>query len=102
MADIRARDAGTVLRFSITDETGAAVDLSGATTTEVVIVGPNLRDAKAVQAQCVTDGADGEIQFTTTPDTFPAEGVWRMQVHIVTAAGEWRSTVQRLTVEPAL
>lgn len=102
MADIRAGDAGTMIRFTVKDETGAAADLSGATATEVVIVGPNMAESRVLAALFVTDGMDGEIQFITTADTFPREGVWRMQVHVVTAAGEWRSTVQRLAVEPAL
>ena len=102
MNELRAGDAGTIINFTVRDENNAPVDLAAATTKEVVVVGPNQASSTAYPAHFVTDGTDGQLQLVTTATTFSSSGTWRLQVHVVLPAGEWRSTVERLIVEPAL
>ena len=102
MAELRAGDVGTVIRFVVTDETGTPVNLATALLAEVVIASPYRAETQVVAAELVTDGADGTLQFTTTAQTFARTGTHRLQVHLVFGAGEWRSTVALVNVEPAL
>lgn len=79
MAEIHLGDVGTTLKIRfIEDDTGAVVDISGATTRQIILAPP--RGARSVKtAAFTTDGTDGYIEYSTTSGDLNIAGKWVMQ-----------------------
>lgn len=91
-------DIGTVIRLSIVDSAGTAVNVATATTKEIHAQTPAGVD-KTWKASFVTDGSNGQISYTTTSASDLDEaGVWQVQAYIVTPAGTWHSSTETLVV----
>lgn len=100
-ATIHVDDIGTVFKATIKDEDGVVVDVSAASTMELVYRKP---DGTAVVQTAVhtTDGTDGVIQYTTVDGDMDTEGEWRVQGFVVIATSEFHSDVHRFRVYPNL
>lgn len=96
-ADIHEGDIGTVFRGTITDQDAAIVDVSGATTQEMIFEKP---DGSFITKTTVfmTNGTDGIIQYTTIAADLDLFGPWRVQTHVILPSGEWKSDIQSFTV----
>lgn len=102
-ATIHHQDVGTIIVLTVTDETGAVVDLSTASTKTILLCKPS-GAVLAKTASFTTDGKDGKIQCTATKSGTPSVydideiGTWKAQAYVVLVAGEWYSTTATFTV----
>jgi len=101
--EIHAGDVGVVLRFRVVDQDGTVLDISTATTKNVLLK-PPAAATKTFAGAFTSDGTDGLLEYTTTNgEDLDEAGTWQRQVHIVLpGVGEYRSSVIKLTVAPNL
>ena len=103
-AYIYAGNWGHTHTITVTDEDGDIVDVSGATTKEIVF---QRRGGSEItkEATFVTDGTDGQLRYTVesgeeeTVDR--VAGSWSRWAHVVFADGEYTSTPERYPVQAA-
>lgn len=84
-------DVGTVFKVTVLDEDGTAVDLSSATTKEIIFRDPT--GAVTTQtASFFTTGTDGIITYTTQATTdIDVAGAWQLQAHVEYDTNDLRS-----------
>ena len=98
--EIHIGDIGT--RFIVTVRDGEAVcPLELATTLQIIFKRPD-KQLLTKTATLVTDGSDGQIQYTTIAGDLSQAGAWSFQARIVSPAGEWHSDIQPFTIYPNL
>jgi len=99
--DLQVGAVGAVITVTCTSG-GAALDVTGATTLQVVMLSPaGVRNAAT--AVVVGDGADGVISYTTEAGDIYMPGTWKAQAYAVLAGGdEFYSSVTTFTVGPNL
>lgn len=88
--EIHQGNIGTVFRFEITNQDDAIVDVSGASVREIFFQKPDLTSFTKFAA-FVTDGTDGQLEYTSLTGDLDAFGQWYRQVHVVIPAGEFFS-----------
>ncbi len=91
---VQVGDTGTEIELTVRDE-GVVVNLSGATTLEIILTAPITGTEKTLTAELVTDGTDGKLRAYTEADTIDEEGSWYAQAHIVSAAWSGYSSKAR-------
>ncbi len=96
-ADIRVGDIGTIFRLTIVDKVDDPVNISAATLMEVRFGKPGGVSVD-LPAAFETDGVDGVIVYTAVSGDLDLSGRWRIQAHIVSPAGEWRSEIETFQV----
>ena len=91
---------GTTLQLELLDD-GAVVDVSSATTKEIILEKP---DGSTVTktAAFVTDGTDGKIKYTTIAGDLDQVGRWRIQGRIISSSGNWPSEAGTFRVKANL
>lgn len=100
-AEIHLGDIGTIFRVTLYDKacdgTSAVLDISGATTLEMIFKAPS--GAKTTQTATLTgDGTDGQLEYVTVADDLDEVGEWKIQVYVVFPSGSWRSDIGKFTV----
>lgn len=97
---IQKDDIGT--DFDITFlEAGSAVDISGATTKQLIFRAPDaVTSAKA--GTFITDGTNGQLRYTTIADDIDEAGHWHIQGKIINASGTFYSSIEDFYVLPNL
>lgn len=98
--EIHNGDIGTIFEVTLKDGT-VLVDLSGATTKEILFLPPN-KALKTKTAAFKTDGTDGIIQYTTLAADLDQAGKWKLQAHVVLPTGEWKSDIAEFRVHKNL
>lgn len=98
-------DIGTVIRFTVTDEAGEALDISGVSTKQIKIKQLD-GETKTRAASFETDGTDGVLTYTTAAgDLADATGKagWYAQAYLAGLDG-WsgHSAVAEFTVAAVL
>lgn len=95
---------GLVIRLTIVDQDGSALNVSTSTEKEILLQGPEDTAATAKTAVFYTDGSDGIIQYTTTSaDDLDHEGQWQAQAYCLLSGGSvWRSSIYKFPVEANL
>ena len=98
MADeVHVGDIGTVLRVTVQDEDAAIVDISAASTKQILIKKPN-GTLLTKTAAFTTDGTDGQMQYTTvgavgeTPADLDVAGDYKIQGYVVIGTGAWKTS----------
>ena len=94
---IHVGDVGTVLTFSVLAD-GSALDLSSATTKDLIFDGPGSNYNFTKTLTFVNDGTDGLVKYLTEADTFPTAGDWTMQVYVELPSGKWYSSTAKVLV----
>lgn len=101
MCYIQKNDVGLAIRVTIKDQDDIVVDVSGATTKELIFKKPD--DSIVTKtASFYTDGTDGVIQYVTESNFLDTAGIWSVQGHIVLAGGEWKTTIDEFSVNKNL
>ncbi len=95
--EIHVGDVGTIFEVTLKDGDDA-VDISAATTKQLIFRTPDGKTVVEHDAEFVTTGVDGKIKYTTVADDLSVEGVWKIQAYIVLADGAWRSSVEEFQV----
>ncbi len=100
-ADIRVGDTGTVFLLSIVDEVEDVINISSATTLNVRFGKPDETSIDRA-GEFVNGGADGLMKYTAITGDLDMSGKWRIQAHIITPLGEWRSEIETFWVKENL
>lgn len=100
-AEIHLNDIGTVFQATVKDQDSAVVDISGATTKQIIFELPDGTNLEK-DASLTTDGTDGKMEYATILGDLSEAGLWKSQGYVVLATGEWRSDIQRFEVMPNL
>jgi hypothetical protein len=101
IGDIHKNDVGTVFERTIHDQSNVVVDISGATTKQLIFVKPN--GAKLTKtAGFTTDGKDGKLRYSTVSGDLNLSGTWSVQAHIILTTGEWYSDSSTFVVNDNL
>lgn len=85
MAGIHVGDIGTELTMTIT-ENGSFVDISGAQSKDFHFEKPGGNEI-IKSASFVTDGSDGQLQYTVQDGDLDESGLWAIQAEIVDSEG---------------
>lgn len=80
-------DVGTILTITVVDDDGVAVDISGATSKQIVFLKPD-ETVVTKTAVFVSDGSDGKIKYTTIAGDLDIVGLWHIQPLIDISAGD--------------
>lgn len=97
MAIARLGDWGTVFRFTLKDQDGVAVDVSGASAKSVIFKAPD-GTSTTQSASFTTDGTDGVIEYTTADGDIGAAGAWEVLGSATLASGKW-TTIDAIKLE---
>jgi hypothetical protein len=99
--EIHLNDIGTIFEVTLQDDT-VAVDLSTATTLEMVFLKPS--GTKVTQTAALSgDGTDGKIRYVSVSGDLDETGVWDLQAHVVLDSdNEFRSSRSQFRVYPNL
>jgi len=90
--ELRVGDIGVIIERTIKDQDGNIVDVSAASTKEIIFVKPN--NAKLTKAAAFsTNGTDGKIKYVTVSGDLDGVGDWKIQGRVILAAGEWRTDI---------
>lgn len=90
---IQAGATGMVITLTVQDEAGAAVNLTTATTTEIILKPPQ-GFAVTKTASVVSPATDGKIRYVTESGVINPPGKWKAQAHVILSGGsEYWSTI---------
>jgi hypothetical protein len=78
MSTPKVGDYGTVFEITLQDQDGAAADVSGATTKQIIFRKPG-GTVVTKAADFVTDGTDGKIDYTAASGDLDTAGDWRIE-----------------------
>ena len=94
---IHQSDVGTEIRIQIVDHDGTAVDISAATTKQMVFKKPS-GASLTVNAAFVTTGVDGLIKYIIQSGDFSEVGTWKVQSIVTVGAFVWHSNFESFKV----
>jgi len=99
--EVHVGDIGTIFKLSITDQDDAALDISSATTKQILFRKP---DGTTLTKAGVfdTDGTDGVLNYTIVSGDIDQVGGWTVQAYVVLPTGAWHSSLGRFAVEENL
>ena len=101
MIHVSNGDIGVDFISTLKDETGTVIDVSGASTKQIIFLPPS-GTALTKTASFVTDGTDGKISYATIAGDMSENGRWEWQAKIVTASANWRSEIHSFKVVRSL
>lgn len=89
--EIHVGDIGT--KFLVTIKEGTSVvDISSATTKEIIFLKPEAASGTVEVAEFETDGTDGKIYYLSGTSFLDTAGEWTIQAHVAIGTDEWRSS----------
>lgn len=97
MEEIYLGDVGTSFEFTILDQEGNVVPLTGTGTFKLRFKRPR-GERLEVPATLVTDGTDGRIRYVTVAGDIDEAGKWKVQSFVQTSQGAWSSNVHEFFV----
>ena len=89
---MQVNDYGTTLILTI-KEGNSPLNISGATTLEIVFDRPNDNGETTKTADFVTDGKDGKIKYIIESNLLDTPGEWKIQVVLTFANAKWHSDI---------
>ena len=91
MANLNVGNIGIPIRVTVKED-GSAVDISAATTKDIIMLRP--RGTTVTKAAAFnTDGIDGVLLFTSVSGDFDDPGDYTVQVKIVDGAKTWYTSL---------
>jgi hypothetical protein len=97
-ATITVDDVGTVLRYTIKDQDGVVVDLTAATTKEIILLSPAGKRTVKTASLTNAPGTDGKIQYITIAGDLAVAGTWKRQAKVVLLSGTFYTPVTTFEV----
>jgi len=94
--EIHVQDIGTILKTTVKNGT-SVVDISSATTKSIILGKPD-NTSSTKDGTFTTDGTDGQLQYTTITDDLDQIGWWKIQAHVVSSSGSWKSDIGNFEV----
>jgi len=83
-------DFGTTFQITLTDSDGVAVDISSATTKQILFEKPDGTPLTKT-AGFATDGTDGIIQWVATAGVLGLFGLWKIQGRVSAVSFQYSS-----------
>ena len=95
---------GDTIPFILTiKEKGEALDISSASVKEVIFDDPDpINNVKIKDIEFQSDGKDGKLKYTTIEEDLYIDGIWKIQVYVVTPQGSWHTEIKSFKVLPNL
>ena len=94
---------GEALQFTVVDVDGNAVNLSSYNSTKTAYLrGPFGTPSKSYTVTFVTDGTNGQLQFTPTAGDIDQPGDWELQVKLTSATATRYTQVATVEVEKGI
>jgi hypothetical protein len=94
---VQKNNVGTVFRMTFKDCDAVVIDISSATTKELIFESADgARSAKA--GVFATNGTDGVLDYTTEAAFLNIAGTWSIQGHVVIGAQDFYTDIQQFTV----
>lgn len=101
MEEVQLDAIGVAIEKTITNQDGAVVDVSSATTKNIVLKKPS-GSLLTKAASLVTDGTDGKIQYVTISGDLDETGRWEVQADIDVSSYDGRDTISAFRVRKNL
>lgn len=98
--EIRQYDIGVQFILTITEDS-SALDISLATTKEIIIQTPS-GTSTTYTATFLTDGTDGKIYYTSVDGDLDNIGQHKIQAKVVLSGGTYKSTIEKFKVKANL
>jgi hypothetical protein len=89
-AELHVGDIGTQFIFTLKDQDDAVVNISAATTLQVLFRKPSCT-LLTRDATLYTDGTDGKFIYTTVSGDFDEAGSYKIQGYVVISSNEWHT-----------
>lgn len=90
MAEVQESTVGVMVEYVVLDTDGDPLDISGATTKKLIFRKPN-GIVVTKDADYVTDGADGKLQYSCILGDLSPYGRWECQAYIVRSGLDGRT-----------
>ncbi len=101
-AVIIKNDTGTIFETTVSEESGAPLDLSGATLIELKLRPPVGAD-KLRMGMFFTDGTDGKVRYFSVFEDLDIAGEWQLQWYFeVGSSVKFHTTIINFVVLPPL
>ena len=98
---VQLNNVGTVFRVTFQTCAGAALDISSATTKEIIFKSPGgTRTTK--DGSYTNTGTDGQLEYSSEAGFLSETGEWFIQGHVIIGAQDFRTTVGTFTVDKNL
>jgi hypothetical protein len=95
---IQANATGLAITLTVLDQSGAAVDLTTATTTQIILRPPQGFPVTKT-ASVVSPATDGKVRYVTEAGVLGTPGKWKAQAFVALSGGaEYYSTTIEFTV----
>lgn len=102
MADLKEMQldsTGVAIIIPIVDQGGVIVDVSGATSKQILLKKPDVASTVLTKAAVfVTNGTDGLIQYITVVDDIDVTGIWEAQADLIIPGFDGGSIVSKFKV----
>ncbi|MCP4263643.1 MAG: hypothetical protein GY774_39970 [Planctomycetes bacterium] len=100
--NIVSGDYGQTIVLTVKDtDTDAAADISAYTTTIQMQISDPDGNVATETATFVTDGSNGQVQYTLTDGDIDEIGVWRIRAKVTSGSAVLSSVWERFTVNKA-
>lgn len=99
--EIHKNDIGTTFKLTVKDEDDAVVDVSSASTKDILIEKP---DASVLTktSSFTTDGTDGIIEYSTISGDIDAIGKYKIQGKVILSGSTYYTDVKTFVVKDNL
>lgn len=97
MSQIHYNDIGTSFRCTMKDENNAVLDISSASTLNLIFRKSNGAIVTKT-ATLVNDGTDGKMEYVTVSGDLDMVGPWQVQGYVVLSTGSWYSDIHDFKV----
>ncbi len=95
---IQQNNVGLVITLSVKDSTGAALDLTNASSATIRLKPPQ-GVALDKTASVVAPASNGQVRYTTVAGDLGMPGKWKAQAYVAMSGGEqWWSSTTEFTV----
>lgn len=96
---VYAGEYGEPIILTMVDDDGAAIDISGYSSTKTIVLrSPDQLKKVTLTGSFTTDGTDGKVQGTPTTGQIDREGDWEGQVSLSTGSAVAKSWVFTMPV----
>lgn len=90
-----------ILEFDIVDQDGTVIDISGATTMDIILADPS-GNIETFAASHITTGDDGKLGYIIESDKLDEAGLWRAQAKVTITNYDYYSPVKTFFVKSRL
>lgn len=99
--EIHKNDIGTLFKLTVKDEDSSVVNLSSASTKEILIEKPDTT-VLTKTASFTTDGTDGLIEYNTISGDIDTIGKYKIQGKVILSGSTWYTDIKTFYVNDNL